>query len=559
MEGLAVVNWILAIIATLPIVIVGLLMVVFSWPAKRAMPVGWVTAVIIAAIGWDMPVRWLAAATLGGFINAIDILIIVFGALLILQLLRKSGAIDSISQSMALISKDRRVQVIIIAWLMVSFLEAAAGFGTPAAVGAPLLVGLGFPPLVAAVSTLIGDSTAVTFGAVGVPIWGGFEPVRNLVVLPKGISFTEFLRDIGAFAGILHFAIGTFVPLTIVAIMTKITEGSFKRGLEIWPLALFAGLVFTVPQVLIATLVSFELPSLLGSLVALPIFIFAVSRGFLQPKQSWDFPPHERWPEDWEGTIKAGSSDALEKKDISAWKAWLPYVIIGLILLVTRLEVFQITPTLQLIRLTWSNILGTTVSRGIAPLYNPGIMPFLVVALVVPFMHGLRWQHLLEVSKDTVKMIGPAAVALLFALGMVFIMMKSGEPTQQDSMLIVMARAAADLTGKVWYLVAPMVGVLGTFISGSNTVSDIMFGAFQLNTAYEIGLPVVSVLALQAVGGAAGNMICIHNVVAVLTTVGLLGREGSVVRKNLPVALLYALVAGILAWVITPLVMNTLS
>ena len=552
-------NWILAIIAILPIIIVGLLMVVFTWPAKRAMPIGWVTAAIIAAIGWGMPVRWLAAATLGGFINAIDILIIVFGALLILQLLRKSGAIDSISQSMALISKDRRVQVIIVAWLMVSFLEAAAGFGTPAAVGAPLLVGLGFPPLVAAVSTLIGDSTAVTFGAVGVPIWGGFEPIRNLVILPEGVSFTQFLRDIGAFAGILHFAVGTFVPLAIVAIMTKIVEGSYKKGLEIWPLALFAGLVFTVPQVLIATLVSFELPSLLGSLIALPIFIFAVSRGFLLPKQNWDFPPREQWPEDWEGKIKAGSSAVLEKNDISMCKAWLPYIVIGLILIVTRLEVFQITPILQSIRLTWSNLLGTTVSRGIAPLYNPGIVPFLLVALVVPFMHGLRWQHLLGVSKDTAKMIGPAAVALIFALGMVFIMMKSGEPTGQDSMLIDMARAAADLTGKIWYLVAPMVGVLGTFISGSNTVSDIMFGAFQLNTAYEIGLPAVSVLALQAVGGAAGNMICIHNVVAVLTTVGLLGREGSVVRKNLPVALLYTLVAGILAWVITPLVMNTLS
>ncbi|MFC1892635.1 L-lactate permease [Chloroflexota bacterium] len=552
-------NWILAIIATLPIIIVGLLMVVFSWPAKRAMPIGWIAAAIIAAIGWDMPVRWLAAATLGGFINAIDILIIVFGALLILQLLRKSGAINSISQSMASLSRDRRVQVIIIAWLMVSFLEAVAGFGTPAAVCAPLLVGLGFPPLVAAVSTLIGDSTAVTFGAVGVPIWGGFEPIRNLVMLPEGVSFTEFLRDIGAFAGILHFAVGTFVPLVIVSMMTKIAEGSYKKGLEVWPLALFAGLIFTLPQVLIATLVSFELPSLLGSLIALPVFIFAVSRGFLLPKQNWDFPPREQWPEDWEGKIKAGSGAALGKNAISMWKAWLPYIVIGLILLVTRLEVFQITPILQSIRLTWSNILGTTVSRGIAPLYNPGIVPFLLVALVVPFMHGLRWQHLLGVSKDTAKMIGPAAVALIFALGMVFIMMKSGEPTGQDSMLIVMARAAADLTGKIWYLVAPMVGVLGTFISGSNTVSDIMFGAFQLNTAYEIGLPEVSVLALQAVGGAAGNMICIHNVVAVLTTVGLLGREGSVVRKNLPVALLYALVAGILAWVITPLVMNTLS
>jgi len=117
---------------------------------------------------------------------------------------------------------------------------------------------------------------------------------------------------------------------------------------------------------------------------------------------------------------------------------------------------------------------------------------------------------------------------------------------------------AAELTGKIWYLVAPIVGVLGTFISGSNTVSNIMFGAFQLNTAYEIGLPVFSILALQAVGGAAGNMICIHNIVAVLTIVGLLGQEGTVIRKNLPVAFLYALLSGALAWAIAPLVSKIL-
>jgi len=542
-------NLTLAVVAALPIVIVGVLMVVFSWPAVRAMPIGWIAAVIIGGVGWKMPFHWLSAATLGGFINAIDILIIVFGALVILQLLRETGAIGSIAASMASISRDRRVQVIVIAWFMVSFLEAAAGFGTPAAVAAPLLVGLGFPPLIAVVSTLIVDSTAVTFGAVGVPIWGGFEPVRNLVSLPETVTFTAFLRDIGAFAGILHFAVGTFVPLVIVAMMTKISEDSFRKGLAIWPLALFAGVIFTIPQVLVATLVSYELPSLLGSLIGLPIFIFAVSRGFLVPRDNWDFPPRSRWPQSLEGKIKAGAG--IEEKRMNAWKAWLPYMIIGAMLLVTRLEFFQLTPALQSLRLTWNNVLGTEVSRGIAPLYNPGIVPFLLVAFFVPLIYGLSWRCTLTVARDTLKMIGPAAVALLFALGMVYIMMNSGEPTNQDSMLIVMAKGAADLTGHVWYLAAPVIGLLGTFISGSNAVSDIMFGAFQLNTANQVGLPVVPVLALQAVGGAAGNMICIHNVVAVLTTVGLLGIEGSVVRKNLLVALMYALLAGFLAWIIT--------
>jgi lactate permease len=183
------IDLLLTVVATLPIVIVGVLMVVFSWSAVKAMPIGWIAAAMIGGIGWDMPLRWLGAATLGGMINAVDILMIVFGALLILQLLRESGAIGSIAASMASISRDRRVQVIVIAWLMGSFLEAVAGFGTPAAIGAPLLVGLGFPPLIAVISTLIGDSTAVTFGAVGLPIWGGFEPVRR-----SGGSFASRFR-----------------------------------------------------------------------------------------------------------------------------------------------------------------------------------------------------------------------------------------------------------------------------------------------------------------------------------------------------------------------------
>lgn len=544
------VEWSRVVLAGLPIAIVGVLMVGLSWPAMKAMPIGWLAAAVIAGLAWNMPLRWVAAATLGGLINALDILLIVFGALLILQFLRVSGAIGSIGASMTAISRDRRVQVILIAWLMVSFLEAAAGFGTPAAVGAPLLVGLGFPPLIAVVATLIGDSTAVTFGAVGVPIWGGFEPIRNLVDLPNGVTFTTFLREVGAFAGFLHFAIGTFIPLTIVVMMTRIAEGSYRKGFAIWPLAIFAGLVFTVPMLLVATLVSYELPALLGALIGLPIFIFAVSRGFLVPRETWDFPPRRDWPDEWVGEIEAGAG--VDEKRMSAWKAWLPYIVIGALLLVTRLGYFQLTQILQSITIGWNNILETDISQEISPFYNPGIVPFTLVAVFLPILYRLRRRRAQRVVKGTLKMIGPAAVALVFALGMVFIFMNSGSLADQDSMLIVMAHGAAEIAGAVWYLMSPVVGVLGTFISGSNTVSNIMFGAFQYNTAGEIGMSAVPVLALQAVGGAAGNMICIHNVVAVLTTVGLLGREGAVVRKNIQVALVYAVAAGALAWVISP-------
>ncbi len=545
----------LALVAALPIIIVGVLMIGYMWPASKAMPVGWITALIIAAVGWNMPARWLTAATIGGVINAFDILLIVFGALLILQLMKKSGGVYGISHSMTSVSIDRRVQVIIIAWLMGSFFEGAAGFGTPAAVAAPLLVGMGFPPLIAATSALIADSAAVSFGAVGVPIWGGFAALEDLISFPvnnngAALQFIEFLHNIGAFTGLLHFLVGSFVPLVIVALMTKIVDGSYRKGLEIWPLALLGGVVFTLPEVLIANFVGPELPSLLGSLIALPVFIFIVSKGILVPKEKWTFPAHEEWEDDWEGEIKAGEEENAATVKVSTFKAWLPYVLIGLILLIGRLEVFKLTPILKSWSIGWSNILDTTIGKAITPFYNPGVFPFIFIAILIPFLHNMDKGKAKEAWKETFNMIKPAAIALFFALAMVYIMMNSGGATGEDSMLIVMAKAAASTVGGIWYLVAPLVGILGAFISGSNTTSDIMFGPFQYGTAMASGLPVTPTLALQALGGAAGNMICIHNVVAALTTVGLVGKEGLVIRKNLPVAILYGLIAGVLAWII---------
>lgn len=551
------VNWTQAVLATVPIASVGVLMVFFSWPALRAMPVGWAAAALIAGLAWDMPARWIGAATLAGCINAADILLIVFGALLLLQLLRASGAIAGIAASLAAVSADRRVQLIIIAWFMGSFIEGAAGFGTPAAICAPLLVGLGFPPLIAVTATLIADSAAVSFGAAGLPIWGGFEPLREAIETGANGEFREVLRRTGAFTGIFHFAAGTFVPLAMAAVTTRMVEGSARKGLAIWPLALLAGLLFTVPQMLIAVFVSVELPALLGSLVGLPLFVFAVSRGFLAPKDPWDLPPRDRWPAAWEGNLEAGAG--IQGRPMRAWKAWMAYAVIGLFLLLTRLNVLHLATLLRSVRIGWTNILGTSISRDMAPLYNPGLLPFLLVAACTPLFYRLGLRKAVRVAAGTLRMVAPAAVALLFTLGMVFVMMHSGDAAGRSSMLIAMAEAAAAVAGKAWYLAAPVVGLLGSFIAGSNTVSNIMFGPFQLSTAARTGLPAVVVLALQAVGGAAGNMICVHNVVAVLTTVGLLGREGAVVRRNLPVALLYALIAGAVAWAAAPWFLNVLA
>jgi len=551
---------VLVILAALPILIVGILMLGLMWPSSKAMPVGWVAAVIIAMTAWNMPFTWVAAASIAGIINAIDILIIVFGALLILQLLLRSGGIAQISKSMASLSSDKRIQALVIAWFMGGFLESAAGFGTPAAIGAPLLVGMGFPPFVAAVVTLMVSAPSTIFGAVGVPVWGGFEAIRELTSWPvnengNSITFSDFLSDVGAIAGWLSLLVGTFLPLIAVSLMTRISTGSFRDGLKIWPTALLAGVLFTIPQMIIAVFVGPELPSLAGSLFGLVTFVLLLKWKLLPSFESWDFPPHNRWPGHWEGTIKAGEHITTSvERHIGVFRAWLPYILVGVLLLLSRLTVFRVEPLLRLWSIGWNNILGTTISRNIEPLYNPGIFPFLLVALFVPYLHGLNWKAASRAWVEVGHMIMPAAVALVFALGMVYVMMNSAEvSSDKDSMLIVLARAAAAASGRIWYLMAPMVGILGAFVSGSATVSNIMFGPFQYGIAQSASLPVTPVLSLQTVGSAAGNMICIHNVVAVLITVGLVGKEGLLIRQNFPVCVLYGLISGVVAWIVSSL------
>ncbi|MCY6355040.1 L-lactate permease [Clostridium sp. ZS2-4] len=547
----------LALIALIPILAVGILMIKFDLPSTKAMPIGFASAAILAMIFWKMPLKWLGAVAITGAINTVDILFIVYGALLILSIMKKSGGVDGIAHSMATVSTDRRVQVIVIGFLMGAFFEGAAGFGTPAAVAAPLLVGLGFPPLVAAMVALIGNSAPVTFGAVGTPIIGGFASLKSMVEAGGFTGdFGAFLTSVGGFAGIIHLLVGSFIPLAMVCTMTLVVDKSIKKGLEVLPLALFGGLVFTIPEAAIANFVGPEIPSLLGALIAIPIFVTAIKKGLFVPKTKWDFKPHDQWEDDWEGEVTASVAGGENKNVMSAGKAWAPYILVGVLLLLGRLKWIGLTPILKSWSIGWSNILGTSLSRSITPLYNPGIVPFMLVALIIPFMHGLDRKEAAKSWKEVLGQIKPASIALFFALCMTYTLMNAGKAANVDSMLIVMAKTAAGLAGQGWYVVAPIVGMLGSFISGSATVSDIMFGALQFSAAKQIGIPVTPILALQSVGAAAGNMICVHNVVAVLTTVGLVGKEGKIIKNNIKICLAYGIIGGIFAMIIVNVFMK---
>ncbi|WP_422082450.1 L-lactate permease [Ulvibacterium sp.] len=543
----------LAFLAVVPILTAAILLVGLRMPAKRAMPISFLVTIGIAFLVWDIAIIDIMASTIQGLFITFDILYIVFGAIVLLNLLKYSRALSVIREGFADISKDRRVQVVIIVWLFGSFIEGAAGFGTPAAIVAPLLVGLGFPAFCAVMLGMMVQSTAVSFGAVGTPILvgvsGGIQsPEFDAELATTGLELSDYIQQVTSEVVLLHGIAGTLMPTLMVCMMTRFfgKNRSWKEGLQILPFTFFGGLAFTIPYVLTGIFLGPEFPSLLGALVAIPIVVIAAKRGFLIPKKVWDFDTEENWPSIWFGTLKVKLKDDNGTKKISLAKAWMPYLSMAALLVLSRLPQLPFKGWLGNIKLVWPEILGTSISASSSPFYLPGTI-LLIAGTITIGLHNMKWDKVRIAFKDSAKMLLGAGFVLIFTVPMVRIYINSGaNPTGIPGMPITMAEWVADTVGQIYPMFAPTIGALGAFIAGSNTVSNLMFGLFQFGVAAKLVMPSFVVLALQAVGAAAGNMIAIHNVVAASATVGFLGKEGMVLRRTIVPTLYYLLVVGLL-------------
>jgi len=548
---------ILALFAVIPIAAIFILMVGFRWPATRAMPLAFGLTFLLVLLVWKTPLNWVLASSLNGVVIALKIIIIVFGALTLLFTLRESGALAAINRGFISISPDRRVQAIIIAWLFGAFIEGSAGFGVPAALVAPLLLSLGFPALAAVMVALIANSTPVSFGAVGTPTLIGVgsslntpEIVANLA--DNGLEYGEFIHQIGVWTALQHSLPGIFIPLIMVVMLTRFfgENRSIKEGLAIWPYAIFAGLCFVVPYLLIAIFLGPEFPGMIGGLMGLAILIPATKAGFLVPKKSWDFPEKAKWEKNWMGSISIkGDNDHVK---ISLFKAWIPYILIGLLLVLSRVQFLPFNSWIKSLNFVSPELFGTTVITDFAPLSIPGIMPFLLIALVSIPLFGMKRKQVSIAWREAVKRIKGPFIALIFAVPLVRIMMQSGtNPNEYLSMPIAMAQSMVSLFHGAWPMVDAFIGALGSFMSGSNTVSNMLFSLFQYSIAENLGISHLLVVSLQNVGGALGNMICVHNVIAACATVGLIGVEGLLIKRNLIPMTIAAIMVGIVGLILT--------
>lgn len=497
-------------LAALPIVIILGLMLGLNWSARNAGLTGLVAALVIAWFSFGFgssiygdigPLAATSGALAEAAFIAATILWIIFPALCIHQLQLRTGGVDALRAALGRLSPDPRIAALVVAWFFALFIEGAAGFGTTVALAAPLLVSLDLSPIAAVTAALIGHSVGVSFGAVGTPI------VPQ--VAATGLSGLEIAQTTSLFHGLLGWVM---ILLALQVIRHALPAVAPLAG-GIWGWAAAAAGLFLLPMVLIAQFIGPELPTLGGALLGGLGFVAALR-------------------------LTGASNQSAQASDESAGllRAAAPYLALVALILLTRL-VGPLRETVQRLVIEWS--LFDRFAGRFEPFYHPGTL------LAISFGMGALVQRAAPAAvRESILAAGTqvagVTVALLAMLGLSRILVHAG-------MIDTLAAAAAAATGNLWPLFAPLVGVLGTFVTGSATTSNILFTDFQQATARDSGLPVIVIVAAQGFGAAVGNIICPHNIIAGGATVGLQGAEGEVLRRTLPACGLYVALGGLMA------------
>ena len=490
-------------LALIPFALLAYLLVVREWSAKRSLALVYVSLVAILIWAFGNPLSLILAGSARGVLLAAEVFLIIVGVLLIFSLMQRTGRLESFKDFFLSYHSDQRIHIILIGWFFVAFLEGIAGFGAPAAIAAPLLVALGVRPLAAVVVTLIADSAAVVFGAFGTPVIVGLAGA--------GIDAQSATLPTAVLAG--TFAV--FVPLIMLVVHARLSDLSLRSVVPYIWFALTSGLVFAVGFVATAHVFGPELPSVIAPIVGLCVMIGLLSLGVFGPAAR--IPPVK-------GVLKA----------------LLPYGLVVGLLLSSRANLLGFGDFLRTVGFTVN--LGHDISHTLSA-YSPGVLiiaAFLLSLLLVRDDAVVVRQASVEASKKASSVLLALVFAIAFAQLVVFSDAISGIGIPQ-----VIAQSLSQ-TGMAYFLLAPLIGAFGSFVAGSATVSNLMFASVQQQAALSTGLSEQLIIALQAVGASAGNMIAIHNIVAVLAVVHLSKGLPTILRTNVLVVLGYCLLVSLI-------------
>ena len=497
-------DYMLFAIAMIPVLWLIISLGVLKMPAHKTCSFTVILTLIIAMICWRMKFIDGITATVEGMAIALwPILLVIVAALFTYNLAVETKTMDVIKTMLSSITTDKRIQVLILAWGFGGFLEAVAGYGTAVAIPASILASLGFNPLFAAVICLLANTVPTAFGALGIPVTT-LATVTGLEVVH--LSYVTSIQ----LAGFI-----VLIPFLLVIL----TEKSIKALKGVVGITLVSGITFAVPQVFIAKYLGADLPALVASICSMACTILmakAMNKEKVETKED-----------------KIGLKEGV--------LAWLPYILLcGLILIASPL-----VPSINsLLAKASSNIHiytgDATSTTAFSWINTPGMM-ILIATFIAGLIQKLKFTYMLDVLKRTVIQLKTSFITIMSIVAISKIMSHSGMTSS-------ISFGLCAITGSFYPLIAPLLGAIGTFVTGSDTSANILFGALQTEAAKSLSIDPYWIAAANTAGATAGKMISPQSIAIATSATGLIGSEGKILSTTVKYCLGYVIILGLIVY-----------
>ncbi|MEE1229358.1 MAG: lactate permease LctP family transporter [Lachnospiraceae bacterium] len=498
------------ILGLIPIIWLIIALSGLKMPGYKACSIAIVFAGVVAIAFKHMRPIDAGTAIIEGALTALwPIILVIIAALFTYNITLETGAMDKIKGMLASVSEDKRVLGLIIGWGFGCFMEGMAGFGTAVAIPASILIALGFDAVPTVVALLIVNSTPTAFGSVGVP--------TTSMAAATGIDAVKLSAATGRIELLLMFLSPFFLVFVIGGGM-KALKG------KILPITLISSLAFVVPNFIIANVVGPELPNIIGSILSMIITILVA----LKSKDS-------EVPEEYK--VQGGDKN-FSITTGEGVKAWSPFILIFILLLFTS----KLFPAINTPLSSISSSVTLYSGEGAAPnsftwINTPGVW-IIIAGIIGGLIQGAGLGKILGVFGTTIKNNVKTIITICAVLATAKIMVHSGMTTD-------VADALVTVTKKTYPFFAPWVGVLGAFVTGSGTNTNVLFGPLQQAAAQQLHLPEEWLCSANALGGGVGKMISPSNLALSCAAAGLAGRESEVMGKVMKYCVIFAVVGGI--------------
>lgn len=491
-------TWLLALS---PVLIVLLLMMGFKWGGARAGAFAWFAAILVAVLFFGATPRLVAYAQGKAVLLSLDVMYIIWTALLLFHISDEAGAIGRIGQTLTRLTSDRVMLGLLVGWIFASFIQGMGGFGVPVAVAAPLMVGIGFTPLQAVLIACVGHGWAVNFGSLAT----SFQTLIAVTGLPGEV----LAPDAALFLGLACFFCGGVVAFIV---------GGWRGVVRSLPFVLVVGVLMSTGQYLLATGGLWNLGATGGSLIgligAMILFRIPALRFNAQPSAANGSPLRLR-------SVLIDFSAYAILMVLAFGANLIPWVGNLLDAVILQLQFPQVETALG-----W--VTPAEPGRTISVFGHPGAI-LTYASLIAYFLYnrsgyyqpGALKRILLKMTRGAVT----SSLAILALVGMSVVMSNSGMTN------LLAEGLSASFGAGVYPIVSTFIGALGAFITGSNNNSNVLFGLLQMRTAELMGLSVTEVLGLQTAGGSIGSVMSPAKVIVGTSTVGLSGKEGAVIAR----------------------------